>query len=53
MKVKKIRIEIKPLKESLKDFAETFGKIKRNEKVKPSKGVNFSNVNNFRKFFQK
>ena len=51
MKMKKIIVEIKPLKESLKDFAEIFGKVKRGEKVSKRTGIGFSNVDSFRKFF--
>ena len=53
MKIKKVIIEIKPLKQSLKGFAEAFGKIKRNEKITPKYGVGFSNIESFRKFFSK
>ena len=53
MKIKKVVIEIKPLRESLKDFAETFGKLKRNEKVTYKSGIGFSDINSFRKFFSK
>jgi len=53
MKIKKIIIEIKPLKETLKGFAGVFGKVKKGEKVIPTAGVSFSNVDSFRKFFSK
>ena len=53
MKIKRIILEIRPLKESLKEFAETFGKIRRNEKTNPKQGVGFSNVEKFRRFFSK
>lgn len=51
MKIKKVIIEIKPLDESLKEFAEVFGKIKRGENVSKKKSVGFSDVETFRKFF--
>ncbi len=53
MKIKKIIVEIKPLKESLKEFAEVFGKVKKGEKVIATKGVGFSSVDSFRKFFSR
>lgn len=53
MKIKKVIVEIKPLKESLKDFAEVFGKVKRGEKVIQRRGISFSNVDSFRKFFSR
>lgn len=53
MKIKKVIIEIRPLKEALKEFAEVFGKVKKGEKVTPKRGVGFSDVNSFRRFFSK
>lgn len=53
MKIKKVVIEIKPLKESLKEFAGTFEKIKKKERVAPRYGVSFSEVDGFRKFFSR
>lgn len=53
MKIKKVIVEIRPLKESLKEFAEVFGKAKRSEAVIPKRGVGFSNVDSFRKFFSR
>ena len=53
MKIKRIIIEIRPLKESLKEFAETFGKVKRKEKITHKYGIGFSNIASFRKFFSK
>ena len=53
MKIKNIVIEIRPLKDTLKEFAEVFGKIKNDEKVIPKRGLGFSNVEDFRKFFSK
>lgn len=49
MKIKKVIIEIKPLKKVLKEFAETYDKIEKGEKVTPKSSVVFSDVNTFRK----
>ena len=51
MKIKKVIVEIRPLKESLKEFAEVFGKLRDREKVISKNGVGFSDVNSFRRFF--
>lgn len=51
--IKNVIVEIKPLKESLKDFVRTIEKIKKGEKVTKRKGVAFSDVESFRKFFSK
>tara|TARA_Y100000310_G_scaffold244620_1_gene249422 strand:+ start:82 stop:438 length:357 start_codon:yes stop_codon:yes gene_type:complete len=51
MKVKKVIVEIRPLKESLREFAEVFGKVKRGEKVVPKQKVSFNDIEGFRKFF--
>ena len=51
MKVKKIIIEIKSVKDALKEFAEVFEKVKKEERVIQKKGVGFSDVNSFRRFF--
>ena len=53
MKVKKVMIEIRPLKESLKEFAEVFEKVKKDEKVVLKRGVSYSDVDSFRKFFSR
>ena len=53
MKIKKVIIEIKPLKETLKEAAEVFRKEKNGEKVIPTTGISFSDVDTFRKFFSK
>ncbi|MHB9142586.1 MAG: HVO_A0114 family putative DNA-binding protein [Paludibacter sp.] len=53
MKIKKVIIEIKPLKDTLKGFAEAFGKVKNGEKITPTTGISFSDVDAFRKFFSK
>ena len=53
MRIKKVIVEIRPLKETLKEFAEVFGKVKRNEEVTPKRGVGFSDVDSFRRFFSK
>ena len=51
MKVKKIIIEVKPLKETLKKFAKTYGYLKKGKVVNSYEGIGFSTVQNFRKFF--
>ncbi len=51
MKIKKIIVEIKPLKETLKEFAETYGRLKKGNKLVPKKSLAFSDINTFRKFF--
>lgn len=53
MKIKKVIIEIRPLKTTLKEFAEVFEKTKKNKKITPKYGVSFSNIDSFRKFFSK
>ncbi len=53
MKIKKVIVEIRPLKESLKEFAEVFGKAKRNEAIISKHGIGFSDIDNFRKFFSR
>ena len=51
MKVKNITVDIKPLKDVLKEAAEVMGKIKKGKAVKPRKGLSFGNVESFREFF--
>ena len=51
MKIKNIKVEIKPLKEVLKDAAKVIGKIKKGEQIKPKKGLSFGSVESFREFF--
>ena len=53
MKIKNVVIEIRPLKDTLKEFAEVYGKVKNSEHTPPKRGLGFSNVENFRKFFSK
>ncbi len=48
MKVKKIDIGIKDLKESLKDFAGTWGKLQAGKKVKKEEGVYFESIDTMR-----
>ncbi len=45
MKVKRIDIGIKGLKESLKDFAETWKKLEGGKKVKKEEGIYFDSIN--------
>ena len=49
MKVKKVKIGIKSLKEVLEDFAETAEAIERGEKVKRRRGYYFENLAAFRR----
>ena len=51
MKIKNIKVEIKPLKEVLEDAAEVMSKIKADKKVAPKEGISFGNVESFREFF--
>jgi predicted transcriptional regulator len=48
MRVKKIDIGIKGLKESLRDFAETWKKIESGKKVKKEEGIYFDSVDTMR-----
>ncbi|MEW6740026.1 MAG: MarR family transcriptional regulator [Nitrospirota bacterium] len=48
MKVKKIDIGIKGLKESLKDFAETWKKLENGKKVKKEEGIYFDSIDTMR-----
>ncbi|MFV1951374.1 MAG: ArsR family transcriptional regulator [Nitrospinota bacterium] len=49
MKVKRIKIGIKNLKEVLEDFAETAKSIEKGEKVKKRRGIYFENLDTFRR----
>ncbi|MEK7846602.1 MAG: hypothetical protein AAB257_06525, partial [Nitrospinota bacterium] len=49
MKVKKVKIGIKSLKEVLENFAETAEAIERGEKVKKRRGIYFENLEAFRR----
>jgi len=51
MKVKNIKVEIKPLKGVLKETAKVMGEIKKGKYVKPKKGLSFGSVESFREFF--
>lgn len=53
MKIKKVIVEIKPLKASLKAFAETYAAVKQGNKIRSRKGISFSDVESFRSFFSK
>lgn len=48
MKVKKIDIGIKGLKESLRDFAETWKKLESGKKVKKEEGIYFDSIDTMR-----
>ena len=49
MKVKKVKIGIKSLKEVLENFAETAEAIERGENVKKRRGIYFENLEAFRR----
>lgn len=51
MKVKDIKVEIKPLNEVLGDAATVISRIKKGEQVMQKKGFSFSSVESFRQFF--
>ena len=48
MKSEKIDIGIKGLKESLKDFAETWKKLEAGKKVRKEEGIYFDSIDNMR-----
>lgn len=48
MKVKRIDIGIKGLRESLKDFAETWQKLEAGKKVKKEEGIYFDTIDTMR-----
>ncbi|MBI3591876.1 MAG: MarR family transcriptional regulator [Nitrospirae bacterium] len=48
MKVRKIDIGIKGLKESLKDFAETWEKLEAGKKAKKEEGIYFDSIDTMR-----
>lgn len=51
MKVKNVTVEVKPLKDVLKDAASVMNRIKEGSSVKPKKGLSFGSVEDFREFF--
>ena len=51
MKIKDIKVEIKPLSEVLGDAAKVMSKIKKSEQFGPRKGLSFGSVESFRQFF--
>lgn len=51
MKVKDIKVEIKPLSEVLGDTAKVMSALKKGEQIKPKKGMSFGSVESFRQFF--
>lgn len=48
MKVKKIDIGIKGLKESLRDFAETWKRLEAGKKIKREEGIYFDSIDTMR-----
>ncbi|MBU0628085.1 MAG: ArsR family transcriptional regulator [Nanoarchaeota archaeon] len=51
MKVKDIKVEIKPLSEVLGDAARVMSAARKGEHIKPKKGMSFGDVESFRQFF--
>ena len=51
MKVRNITVEIKPLKDALKEAASIMGEIKEGKRIRPKKGLSFGSVDSFREFF--
>lgn len=51
MKVKNITVEIKPLKNALKEAAEVMEGIKKGKNIKKKSGLSFGSVQSFREFF--
>ena len=52
MKVKNITVEVKPLKDVLKEAAEVMRDLREGKHViKPKKGLSFGSVDSFREFF--
>ena len=51
MKIKNIAVEVKPLKDVLKEAAEVMGEIKKGKCIKSKKGLSFGSVESFREFF--
>ncbi|MBI5237106.1 MAG: winged helix DNA-binding protein [Deltaproteobacteria bacterium] len=49
MKVKRVKIGIKGVREALDDFVKTAKAIERGEKIKKEKGVYFEGIEGFRK----
>ena len=49
MRIRKVKIGIKSVKEALNDFARAAKAIERGEKVKKEKGVYFESIDGFRK----
>ena len=49
MKIKKIEIGIKPLKESLQEFATVWDKLQRGGKVEKKSGIYFESIDAMRK----
>src|SRR3989337_4574319 len=49
MRIKRVKIGIKSVKDFLDDFVKTGEAIERGEKVKPEKGLYFESIEGFRK----
>ena len=51
MKIKNIAVDVKPLKEVLKEAADVMSGIKKGKPITPRKGLSFGSVESFREFF--
>ncbi len=51
MKIKKITVEIKPIKDVLKEAAQVMERIRKGKHVKAKEGLSFGSVESFREFF--
>ena len=50
MKVRRIKITIRDLKDVLHEFAETYEKLRKGERVAPRRELSFANIETLRKF---
>ena len=51
MRIKNVKIEIKPLGEALKEAAAVMSRIRKKEQVKLKKSLGFASIGSFREFF--
>ncbi|MDO8740072.1 MAG: hypothetical protein Q7J54_00685 [Candidatus Woesearchaeota archaeon] len=51
MKIKNITVEVKPLKDVLKEAAEAMSEVRKGKSIKARKGLSFGSVESFREFF--
>jgi predicted transcriptional regulator len=50
MKMKEFVIQVRSVKESLKDFADTYKNLSKGDKIKPVEKLTFVDIDTFRKF---